>query len=119
MFRPQFRLGLHGIMVIAALMLSDGTAFAADTGSANYVMPGCRGVVGGDKNTDPFLRGLCFGLIAGALYSSQETCEPGEITHEQELRVIVQYIDARPARLHEDFRKLALEAMRAAWPCKP
>src|SRR4029453_4871755 len=30
----------------------------------------------------------------------------------------VQYIDARPARMHEDFRILAAEAMRAAWPCK-
>ena len=28
------------------------------------------------------------------------------------------YIDARPAKMNEDFRELALDAMDAAWPCK-
>ena len=37
---------------------------------------------------------------------------------EQTVRVVVQYIDSRPERMHEDFKKLALEAMKAAWPCK-
>jgi Rap1a immunity proteins len=119
MFRPQLRLGLHGIVVVAALMLSDGTAFAADVASANYVMPGCRSIVA-EKHTNLFLDGLCNGLIAGVLYGrSQEVCKPDGITYGQEVRVVVQYIDARPARMHEDFRKLALEALMAAWPCKP
>jgi Rap1a immunity proteins len=117
MFRPQSRLALHGIMVIAALMLSGGSAFAVDMASANYVMPGCRAFLN-KTNTDVFLSGLCHGLIAGAQYRSQEICEPDGITHGQEVRVVVQYIDARPARMHEDFRKLALEAIRAAWPCQ-
>jgi hypothetical protein len=33
------------------------------------------------------------------------------------VRVVVAYIEARPARVHEDFRNLALEALREAWPC--
>jgi Rap1a immunity proteins len=32
--------------------------------------------------------------------------------------VVLKYIDARPARLNEDFRLLAAEALVAAWPCK-
>jgi hypothetical protein len=28
------------------------------------------------------------------------------------------YIEARPERMHEQFGKLAQEAMIAAWPCK-
>jgi Rap1a immunity proteins len=28
------------------------------------------------------------------------------------------YIEARPERMHEPFRKLALEALGEAWPCK-
>jgi hypothetical protein len=32
-------------------------------------------------------------------------------------RVVVFYLNNQPARLHEDFRKLALEAMRNAFPC--
>jgi hypothetical protein len=41
----------------------------------------------------------------------------GEI-HGQSIRVVVKYIDDRPERQHEDFMALALEALRAAWPCK-
>jgi hypothetical protein len=27
-------------------------------------------------------------------------------------------VEARPERMHEDFRALAVEAMQKAWPCK-
>jgi hypothetical protein len=33
-------------------------------------------------------------------------------------RTVVRYIDDRPSRLEEDFRELALEALRQAWPCR-
>jgi len=36
----------------------------------------------------------------------------------QEVRVVVAYIDARPARMHEPFIALALESLQKAWPCK-
>jgi hypothetical protein len=35
-----------------------------------------------------------------------------------ESQVIIAYIEARPQRMHEDFRVLAVEAMQKAWPCK-
>jgi Rap1a immunity proteins len=40
------------------------------------------------------------------------------VTVGQEIMVVVAYIDARPARMHENFGVLALEALRTAWPCK-
>jgi hypothetical protein len=95
-------------------MLSGGPAFA---GSANDVMPGCRAVVE-DKNTNIYMRGYCLGLISGVYSMSQGICAPAEVTNSQLARVVVQYIDARPARMHEDFKKFALEAMKAAWPCR-
>jgi hypothetical protein len=45
-------------------------------------------------------------------------CVPKEVTVGQQIRVITAYIDARPNRLHEDFRELAWEALKDAWPCK-
>jgi hypothetical protein len=36
----------------------------------------------------------------------------------QLVRVVVAYIDQRPARLHESFLNLALEALTDAWPCQ-
>jgi hypothetical protein len=68
------------------------------------------------KEYDLFWQGLCTGLISGVVYTRVDICEPSGVSHGQEVGVVVQYIDARPA--YEDFRKLALEALVAAWPCK-
>jgi hypothetical protein len=45
-------------------------------------------------------------------------CRPREIALGQLVRVVLKYIDIRPERMHEDFRVLAIEAMKTAWPCK-
>jgi hypothetical protein len=29
----------------------------------------------------------------------------------------LQYIDGQPARIHEDFNRFAVEALRVNWPC--
>src|SRR5258708_1979768 len=39
-------------------------------------------------------------------------------TIDQFVKVVVAYIEARPARMHEQFEGLTLEALRAAWPCR-
>jgi hypothetical protein len=36
----------------------------------------------------------------------------------EKARVAVTYVEARPERMSEDFRVLAVEAMQKAWPCK-
>jgi Rap1a immunity proteins len=43
---------------------------------------------------------------------------PDGVTREQAVRVVIAYIDAQPAWMHENFGVLALEALREAWPCK-
>jgi len=40
------------------------------------------------------------------------------VTRGQTVQVVMAYIDSRPARLHESFYALALEALRNAWPCR-
>jgi hypothetical protein len=40
------------------------------------------------------------------------------VTVGQTVAVVIKYIEARPERMHEDFGKLAYEALTAAWPCK-
>jgi len=45
-------------------------------------------------------------------------CPPAGATIKQRIQVIIAYIEARPQRMHEDFRVLAVEAMQKAWPCK-
>ncbi|MGA6937277.1 MAG: Rap1a/Tai family immunity protein [Pseudolabrys sp.] len=104
--------------------------------SANEVMKGCRAFIAktkwereaSDAFSDAFIRGICVGTVstlAGTAVSLERAAEgttgvcmrAGEVTVNQQVRVVAAYIDARPNRLHEDFRVLALEAFRDAWPC--
>lgn len=65
-----------------------------------------------------WLRASVSGSFWGVTYDRPKVCAPGAVTKGQALKVVVQYIDQRPARMHEDFMKLAVEALQAAWPCK-
>jgi hypothetical protein len=115
---------LRGIALIAAMMLNCGAAFAEpDQASANFMMPSCRDVVSGfiSKKPDFFTAGICTGIIVGVVFTGavfNRICLPNGVIPKQEVAVVVQYIDERPARMHEDFKVLAIEALVAAWPCK-
>jgi hypothetical protein len=127
---------IANIIISGALALTVTAAEAAeDTNSANRFMPGCRSVLAGSsKVADLTPMGLCIGIVRGigtmAILLNLGMPEhkgalalicmdpPGEVTTAQEIRVVVAYIDARPARMHEDFGALAVEALHAAWPCK-
>jgi Rap1a immunity proteins len=109
-----------------ALALTVTAAVAEpDLNSANYLLPFCRGF-GDLKSSVPFEQGRCAGIVSGIAYmgsaveASSRVCLDiqATVTSGQDVKVVVAYIDARPARLHEPFARLALEALRAAWPCK-
>jgi Rap1a immunity proteins len=40
------------------------------------------------------------------------------VTTVQSVAVVIKYIEARPQRMQENFGRLAVAAMQAAWPCK-
>ena len=99
---------------------------------ANEVMKGCRSVIAKTKSEPAalwFLRRICMGTVstlAGAATAFERAAEgttgvcipAGTVSVNQQVRVVVTYIDARPNRLREDFRVLALEALKDAWPCQ-
>jgi hypothetical protein len=109
-----------GLLLAAALALTV-TAGAAeeDRDSANFMLPACRGFLN-HSGANILFQGRCAGVIEGMVYLGKSQCVdvPGEATVTQAVSVVVAYIDARPARMHESFNKLAIEALRAAWPCK-
>ena len=114
---------LRGTVLIAAFALNSDFAVAqADLNSANYIMPGCRAVLEPDPPKDmnaKFISVQCKAIIRGLIYaSSSNICPPQSDKTNEDIRVVVEYIDDQPARLHEQFFVLALEALRAAWPCK-
>lgn len=110
---------LASIALIVALITSSATVAAEDLNSATYLVEACRDF-NSDKVGPIFRRGRCSGVISALAYVSFgiSSCPPRGVTHGQQVKVVVSYIDQRPARLHEDFRVLVLEAIRAAWPCK-
>jgi Rap1a immunity proteins len=83
-------------------------------------MPGCRAAENYDS-PQAYKRGLCMGIVSALLYRDQTisvVCLPPGVTNFQAIRVVVKYIDDQPARLHDNFKALTLEALQAAWPCK-
>jgi hypothetical protein len=65
----------------------------------------------------------CAGKVDGLFYVGRMlppeygSCAPEGVNNKQMVRVVVAYIERRPQRMHENFNRLALEALHEAWPC--
>lgn len=112
-----------GALVVTGLVLlamGEGRA-QVNAGSANWLMPGCQAAL---QNPIPpgeiFRAGICMGNASIMLDMAVLLgfCAPSGAIVSQAIRITVQYIEARPARMHERFSHLALEALRSAWPCR-
>jgi hypothetical protein len=90
------------------------------------LLPACKS----SALSDAYEQGICLGIIIGVSGMAREARAHGDatylcmdipsgVTFGQMRRVVVRYIEERPARMHELFRSLSLEAMQAAWPCPP
>ena len=111
--------------IAAAVFLSASAASAAEdaTLSADQVLPACAAFIAerAPREIDEvFQAGRCIGLMQGLGYASQllGVCPPDDVTEALRARVAVTYVEAHPERMHEDFRVLAVEAMKKTWPCK-
>src|SRR5262245_52428106 len=115
-----------GIAVAVALLSQQGSAMAQspDIGSANSVMPGCRDAMSPEAAPNTYrayVKAECTAVIRTMFFFGRShfgICAPDQATVGQAIRVVVLHIDQRPARMHEPFELLALEAMRRAWPCR-
>ena len=103
----------YAVAILLALTLP---ANAEDLNSANYILPGCKPL--DPRSTATWKHGLCAGFVAGVVYAAPNLCLPQGLTNNQAVAVVIKYIEARPERMHENFGKLAVEALSAAWPCK-
>lgn len=107
------------IAIGISLLASSAWAQSARPASANLLLPGCRQIVFDHITGETaFNAGWCMGAVVALAQPSLGVCAPQGVTPEQATRVVIAYVDARPARLNESFYYLATEAMKAAWPCK-
>lgn len=108
---------------ISALMLCATQAVGEENiRSANDAMRGCR-VVAQDadhpgSSGESFEAGYCLGVVKVLRDFGPGVCAPFLATDGQAVKVVVQYIDTRPAGLQQNFTLLARDALIAAWPCK-
>ena len=110
------------VLIMAMIFKSEITLADIDRSSADYLMSGCRAFLQPSSPSPVFtvmlLTAECNGVIEGLIYARTTVCLPEGATSAQAIRVVVEYIDDRPARLHENFKALALEALQAVFPCK-
>jgi hypothetical protein len=123
-----------GTMVAALAILVSPSAFAqaefaqsAARKSANFLLSACTGYMDNHQRikdvNDAILQGECGGIVTTLIFFSETLppkvrfCMPREVTNGQAVRVIVTFMNANPSRLHEDFKRIAGEALHNAWPC--
>jgi hypothetical protein len=93
------------------------------------MLPYCRDAVNNKApalTMDAILQGMCVGIVDGIEFTMSEyppdekdlaVCPPNDLTLKEIVLVVIKYIDERPERMNENFKKLAIEAIHDAWPC--
>jgi hypothetical protein len=115
-----------GAMLTLAVMPVHAAENAA---SAGYMLPHCKTSV--DNPSGTFIQGFCAGVVVGMAAIAQPLFEPGQsradkrcldipetTSNTQLVEAVVRYIEARPERMEEQFRVLAVQALFDTWPCK-
>jgi Rap1a immunity proteins len=135
---------MKAIMTGAMMALTVTAAGAAETDaqSASSMLPDCKAAIDGDRSGNGFARGFCVGTVLALAFMAQNsgvnvTAFSGEgqnrwfderwqgvkipesVTQGQIVEIVVLYIEARPERMREPFRSLALEALFNTWPYRP
>jgi Rap1a immunity proteins len=93
----------------------------SDLFSGNRWQPFCAAARAGDDSIDSFPQGVCVGVVAATervLTRLKAVCPPSSATHGQNVRIVVRYMQDNPQVTHQDIRDIAVDALRAAWPCK-
>jgi hypothetical protein len=123
---------MRAFIISASLVLALTQVGMAEEGNSGLVITqGCRYYLNDalpesvpESLMTGFLEGKCVGTIQGLtgmarLQKPSPFCVPDSVTNEQEVRVVVNYIDRHPEKMHLYFSYLAYDALREAWPCKP
>ena len=62
--------------------------------------------------------GFCAGIVHGVASVSRVVCERENVTHGQEVRVVLRFLQDHPEKLNMDGAVLVEMALAKAFPCK-
>jgi len=124
--KASISVAIAGLLCLNCLVSAAAQPANGDA-SANAMFRGCKAFVEG-RATDAQLYGLgnfCAGIVMGLASIGKDLsrpewqfCAPTTTNAQQLVRVVVDFIEAHPDRMHGDFKQLTLEAFHNAWPCE-
>jgi Rap1a immunity proteins len=111
-------------LLLPALMASIAVAQepkSAEIRTAKAMLPHCAAGLAPDAQD--IAGGRCAGIMATLSFVSRvlpdnlKFCHPSATSPEQMLQVIESFVESNPDAGAQDFRLVALAAMRSKWPC--
>jgi hypothetical protein len=107
------------IFAFVAIALPGATKAQENRNSTSLIIQSCRDLARDPRpSRNGEMQGFCAGVIEGLVWADSAVCAPQGSPVEAAYRAVVRYIDARPARHSESFKRLASEALRSSWPCR-
>jgi hypothetical protein len=61
--------------------------------------------------------GVCMGYVEGVADAYADACLPERVGLDQDIRVVVKYLNDHPEKLHLDRAELTKAALKQAFPC--
>jgi Rap1a immunity proteins len=112
------------LLLVSSLALTSNlaAAHAQDTASAQAMLPHCMAALKADTQSPT--GGRCMGIVATLSFVSRvlpdnlKFCHPNTATPAEIVQAISSFMDANPDAVGQDFRLIALAAMRNKWPCQ-
>jgi hypothetical protein len=70
-----------------------------------------------ENHFEAYRDGYCRGLISGVADASPRVCPNGQVTHGQQVRIVLKYLQDHPEELHLLNSVLVEQALAKSFPC--
>jgi hypothetical protein len=121
--KPMWKIAI----IVSLVLLITSPAFAATTTGiydGNELLSQCKEAVkvgeGRVTGVNYFDAGYCLGVImtVNFMWGDTSFCIPAKVTNDQEVRVVVKFLNDHPEQLHISEFLLVNGALVNVWPCK-
>jgi len=124
--RASISVAIAGLLCLIEAALIGSATGQSNVQGTSLAFLGCKAFVEDQAKNAELVSAanFCSGVVHGLAYVGKILpaelifCTPPTSDARQLARVIINYIEAHPQRMNEDFRTLTLEAFHNAWPCK-
>jgi Rap1a immunity proteins len=110
------------LLLVSMLGWSGALAEDASTRNVQSILPHCAAGLSADAQD--VIGGRCAGILATLSFVSRvlpddlKFCHPSTATPQEMVQVVATFVQSNPDTTAQDFRLVALAAMRDKWPCQ-